>query len=280
MAEPQQIALVRQELPVLQAILQLTAPPGTDTLTLAQQEILYLEQQCLTKPEILQCEVSSIIMAIKGVLKDNLTLDPNAGLIYITTRNVKVGNDWKKMLVAKPTANGIISINRQAGRILDYTFPKVTKNDKGRVIGVSMQILVPSFTESRWQEVEYDESDFRRWMSYSHKENARSYKEGSGKPAPNLDTLNYANKLYTSFNGGIDPEFARSKCVRHGLSRLGTNRNERIIKWNIPNDRVVDPEVDAQGDDENHVTEAEVVNTTINKQPESDQEPEINVNDL
>ena len=73
----------------------------------------------------------------------------------------------------------------------------------------------------RWEVRTFDESDFIRWQIASHKENGRNKEDAS------LEKLNYANPNYTSWKGGIDPEFARAKAIRHGLKKLGTNANEK-----------------------------------------------------
>lgn len=215
--------LLKTELPQLSALLSLNAKPGTDANTIALQEIEYLRTQALTKPDILECMPTTVVMAVKQVLKQNLTLDPYAGLVYIKTRSVKVGAEWKKALEIQPSANGLISIARQCGRLLDIKRPQVAKDEKGKVVGVKCEILLPSFNGTRWEEFEFDESDFRRWQTASHKENGRNKQDASS------ETLNYSNANYTSWLGGIDPEFARAKAIRHSLKKLGTNPNERVM---------------------------------------------------
>lgn len=244
MAQP--LELVRQELPNLQAIIALNARPGTDVATIAQQELLYLEQAAYNTPAILECEPFSVVMAVKSVMKQNLTMDPQAGLVYVKTRNVKVNNEWKKVLEIQPSANGLVSINRQCGRILDYTNPVVTKDAAGKVTGVSMEILRPSYPQPRWEKYQYDESDFAKWRKYSHRDRSRGKQDASDQ------TMNYANALYTSQNGGIDGEMARSKCIRHSLKKLGTNPNEvaAMKVYDVPKQIIVDPEIDAAGMDE------------------------------
>lgn len=243
---PGALTLVKQELPNLQALIALNARPGTDVATIAAQELLYLEQIGMTVPAIYECEPFSVVMAIKSVLKQNLTLDPQSGLVYVKTRNVKVGNDWKKVLDIQPSANGLVSINRQCGRILDYTNPQVTKDAAGKVIEVSMEILRPSYPAPRWEKYTYDEADFAKWRKYSHKD------RGRGKQDANEQTMNYANALYTSQNGGIDGEMARSKCIRHSLKKLGTNPNEvaAMKVYDVPKTVIVDPNIDAAGEDD------------------------------
>lgn len=216
--------IIKPELPTLTAILSLSNDKDAATInTIALQELSYLEQHVLDKPDIINCHPQSIILAVKNALRKNLTLDPSAGLIYIKTRKKEINGQWVLVLDAQETANGLLSYNRQFGRLLDYTNPKISKDASGKVIGVSMRILKPSFPQPRWEDFEYDESDFRRWAIASHKERGRN------KNDANLQTLNYANILYRSWQSGIDPEFARAKCIRHSLKKLGTNPNELAI---------------------------------------------------
>lgn len=216
--------IIKPELPTLTAILSLSNDKDSATInTIALQELSYLEQHVLDKPDLINCHPQSIILAVKNVLRKNLTLDPSAGLIYIKTRKKEINGQWILVLDAQETANGLLSYNRQFGRLLDFTNPKITKDASGKVTGVSMRILKPSYPQPRWEDFEYDESDFKRWMIASHKERGRN------KNDANLQTLNYANHLYRSWQGGIDPEFARAKCVRHSLKKLGTNPNELAI---------------------------------------------------
>jgi hypothetical protein len=254
----QRLEIIRKEIPALEKILALNVRPGTDVATIAMQEIMYLEALTQTKPEILQCTEQSIVLAVRGVMKQNLTLDPYAGLVYTKTRSINIGTQdnkqWVKVLEMQPTANGLISINRQLGRILDYTNPQVKKDAQGKVIGVSMQILKPSYPNPRWETFEFDESDFKRWRIASHKENGRS------KNDADIQKLNYANASYTNFNGGIDPEFARAKCIRHSLKKLGTNPQESNATkiYDVPKERIVDPNKD------------EYIETTYETPPDDD----------
>ncbi len=220
------MALATQELPTLNALVKINTAPGTDASTIALQELDYLQQQAIAKPIIYECVKSlpeTVISGIKYVLKNNLSFDPNAGLVYIKSRNVEIGGQWKKALEVQPSADGLISIARQCGRILDVDRPRVLKDDKGKVVSVIARFLVPSFDVNRkpvaeWREREYDESDFSRWKNASHKENSKNKSDAA--------TKDYSNPNYRSFNGGIDPEFARAKAIRHGLKKLGTNQNE------------------------------------------------------
>lgn len=245
------LELVKQELPTIEAILRLNSRPNTDVSTIAQQELLYLEQIAQTNKAVYECEPFSVVMAVKSVMKQNLTLDPAAGLVYVKSRNVNVAPQgqqaqWKKVLEIMPSANGLISIARQCGRILDYKNPQIIKDSDGKNIGGSMEILKPSPGQPRWETYSFDESDIQRWRMASHKENSRN------KADANATTLNYANPLYTSWKGGIDTEFLRSKLIRHSLKKLGTNPNEQaaVRIYDVPKERVVDPEIDMHANEE------------------------------
>jgi hypothetical protein len=225
--EQKPMELLKESVPEIKAILALNARPGVDVDTMALQELENLRLLAITKPEIMQCMPQSVLLALKMVLKQNLTLDPYAGLIYIKTRNVKVGTDdkgqdvWKKALEIQPSANGLISIARQCGRILDIKRPEVQKDPQsGKVTSVTVEILLPSTPSPRWETFKFDTDDFYRWQRASHKENGRNKKDASA------ETLNYANDNYTNWKGGLDPEFARAKAIRHALKKLGTNQNE------------------------------------------------------
>lgn len=246
--------ILEPEIPTLMAILSLSNETK-DLQTIVVQELTYLEQHALAKPEVMNIvkgtlqQQQTIILAIKSTMRKNLTLDPSAGLVYVKTRKLQINNVWTEVLEIQDTCNGKLSYYRQLGRILDFTRPKVTKNDKGRVIGVSMRLLLPSVLGPRWEDFDYDESDFKRWATYSHKERGRN------KNDADATTLNYANHLYRSWENGIDPEFARAKCINHSLKKLGANPNEGVLmlpKFADDKSNVVDANIaTAEAADEN-----------------------------
>ncbi len=228
------VQLFQAEKKTLAALVSLNAPKGTDVDTIVVQELEYLQYQALLNPVIAQCTPQSIVFAVKKAMRNNLTLDPSAGLVYIKTRDVYIKTpgqqDQKvKVLETQETANGLISVNRQCGSLYEIDGPYVDKDDVGKVIGVWMKILIPSVDEklnpiAKWVEKRFDTSHFMRWRVASHRENSRWKKDGVDDK-----TLNQANASYSNWHGGIDPEFARAKCIRHGLKKLGTNQNEIIM---------------------------------------------------
>lgn len=285
--------IIKPELPAIEALLLLSGNEPTNIQTMALQELSYLEQHISLKPDLMQCTAQSIILAVRNVMRKNLSLDPNAGLVYIKSRNQNIApygqpDKWIKVLEIEETANGIISFNRQFGRVLDYTRPVVTKDNNGKVVGVSMKILLPSYPEPRWEERDFDESDFLRWRKYSHKENKKSFRPNKGKPEPNDETLNYANALYTAWKDGIDPEFARAKCIKHSFKKLGTNPNEIAQRTiHIPKSSpIIDPNIAYAEAEDDNFTPHEEINSTINEQQPSQntnaQSPDIgfNANDI
>ena len=226
--EKQKAALstLKESLPEIKAIMGLHAKNGVNLEALALQELDNLQMIANGKPEIYECMPQSVLLAVKNVLKQNLTLDPYAGLVYVKTRGVKISSNpdvYAKVLEIQPSANGLISIARQCGRILDMKRPEVTYDEKGKVKGCSVEILLPSAgNTTRWEKFSFDESDILRWRRASDKENGR------GKQDVGSENYKYANANYTNWNGGVDPEFARAKAVRHALKKLGTNQNEVI----------------------------------------------------
>lgn len=232
------LAVLQKEKPTLEAITLFNYGPTQDISSIIQNEISFLEGMALTKPDILNCEPISVLMGMKYVLKNNLSLDPNSGLVYTKTRNFRrQDGSYGKVLEIQPTCEGLISIAYQCGKIIDHERPSVKKNDAGKVIEVTFRYMRPSPAGPRWVDISFDESDFNRWRVKSHQENARNKDDAQSK--------DYSNPNYRSFNGGIDPEFARAKAIRHSLKKLGTNANERImvnIKPTIAN--TIAPDVD------------------------------------
>lgn len=255
------LSLLEAQKPTLQALVSLNYPTGVDSASLITQEVEYLRQRAISLPAIFECVPTSVVMAVKSVLKNNLTLDPQAGLVYIKTRNVKVGtpqgDKWVKVLEITESCNGLLSIAYQCGKILDHKNPIVKKDDNGKVIGVEFEYQVST---GRWEKREFDESDIERWKIKSHEENGRK------KDDANKSTLNYANALYSSWKGGVDPEFARAKAIRHGLKKLGTNANEKFaVKIQVPKIKqvVIDEEIEKSAiSDEAQYTEVEELEST------------------
>ena len=215
--------------------------PGVDTMPLVMQELEYLEYKAVFLPEIKDCIPDTIVAAVKSVIKQNLSLDPDAGLVYITTRNVQVGGQWGKALEIHPSPDGKISIARQCGRVLDLEKPYCTFMADGRVDTANIKIQVPGYDEkmqpcTRWELVPLGYKDFDRLRWFSHRDKSRNKQDADAA------TLNYANSLYTSWHGWIDPEFACAKVINAAMKRKGTNASEKRVNI-TPGERFVSPEV-------------------------------------
>lgn len=212
------LILLNESLPTLTKLFLVNMPEGTTDLQAqrkATREVMNMEAIIALKPDLGMCDATSIVLAVKQCIADNLTLAPAAGLVYLYPQKVQVGTDssnakiYKQVMVYDPTAEGRISIARQSGSILDHERPVCKFDHEGKVESVSFTFLVPSYGGARWQTVTFGLSDFEKWKQKS------ASKFGGN-----------ANGNYTSWKGSIDPEFAGSKAIRHALKKLGTNKNE------------------------------------------------------
>lgn len=187
--------------------------PEEMTAAVVAAEVNFLAQRIHLEPALQECSPESLLDCARQAIRDNLSLERTAGLVYIYPQSVNIGTkkqpQWIKVASYQRTPDGIISVCRQTGRILDIKRPKLDLNPNGAVMGGHVEILKPSYPSPRWETVEFDTSDILRWKGFSAKKNR-------GK----------ANHLYSSHQGGIDPEFMRAKIVKHALKKMGTNVNE------------------------------------------------------
>lgn len=281
-AENKGLIILRENVPTLEALIRMNSPAGVSNDAIkakALEELSHFQMLSLQKPDILDCEPLSILLAVKQVIKKNLSLDPSQGLVYTMVGSVK-NKEGKhiKVLETPETANGKISVARQCGRILDLKRPRISYNDNGQCSKIVVEFLVPSIPAPRWEVIEFTEHNFKKWQRASHVKNSRGYKQDSGKPAPDANKMNYANALYTSWNGGIDPEFAATKAIRHSLNKLGTNVNEMPTKGPVSKmEPVISPSAanseaveDKEGEDTKYTTFEEVTSTPAPNLPNTD----------
>lgn len=203
----QSLDLLNQNKPTLAQLALVNMPSGTteeDAQRAALKEISNFEMILQTKPDLGGCTPLSVLLAVKQTICDNLTLAPSAGLVYLIPS--KVGNDW--VATYTPTANGLLSMAYQSGAILDNKRPEIKFNSEGKVESVTVEFLVPSYPQPRWEVITFTEVNFKKWRDASAKKNKGA-----------------ASANYTSWNGGIDPEFAGTKAIRHGLNKRGSNGN-------------------------------------------------------
>lgn len=219
------LTILETNKPTLTQLVLVNMPPGTSIETaqrVALKEISNFEMIAQLKPDLLACKPLSILLAVKQCISDNLTLAPSAGLVYLVPSRVKVGQNgnqdvYEWILTYDPTANGRLSIARQSGRILDNKRPVIVYDGEGKVESVTVEFLVPSHPSPRWEVITFGKTHFQKWKAASEKKNKGA-----------------ANGNYTSWNGGIDPEFAGTKAIRHGLAKLGTNMNESARSMSGP----------------------------------------------
>ena len=135
--------------------------------------------------------------------------------MYLVPGRVKVGQNgnqdvYEWVVKYDPTANGRLSMAFQSGAILDVKRPSFTFDAAGKLETVTVEFLVPSFPSPRWEQITFGEMHFTKWRNASAAKNKGA-----------------ANMNYSSWMGGIDPEFASTKAIRHGLSKRGSNLNSK-----------------------------------------------------
>lgn len=224
------LTLLQENKPTLAQLILVSMPKGStieEATNVAIKEISNYEMLLSMKPELKVCNPRSVLHAVKQCISDGLTLNQSAGLVYLLPTKVKVGQngnqdvyDWA--LSYDPTANGRLSIAYQSGSILDHKRPTFTFDESGKVDTVTFEFLVPSYKEPRWEIVTFGKMHFEKWMNASAKKNKGS-----------------ANMNYTSWRGGIDPEFAATKAIRHGLAKRGTNLNGK--RYQMPEGKYMAP---------------------------------------
>lgn len=266
------LALLNEQKPTLAQLVLVTMPKGStieEATNVAIKEISNFEALLSTNPALKACNPKSVVHAVKQCINDGLTLSQSAGLVYLLPTKVKVGQngnqdvyDWA--LSYDPTANGRLSIAYQSGSILDHKRPTYTFDEAtGKLKTVTFEYLVPSYGQPRWEVCVFDQRYFEKWMAASANKNKGS-----------------ANKNYTSYKGGIDPEFAATKAIRHGLGKRGTNLNGKRYqmpegKYAAPIEVAVNESKDEVLMDEYlmtehgkvNVTTAEIIEETNNNNP-------------
>lgn len=256
------LAILEKELPTL-ARLALSHMPGKTTEEaeqIALREIANYSMLEQMNSSLKPCTALSKLLLVKQVINDNLSLSQSAGLVYVVPSRVKVGQNgnqdiYEWVVTYDPTSNGRLSIAYQAGTILDHERPQIKFDGSGQVESVTWKYLLNVKPAGRWESVTFDKTSFGKWQRAS--------------AAKNKGT---ANANYTSWNDGIDPEFAGTKSIRHGLKKLGTNINapkaflpsDAPIKYE-PVENVMKEAVEEVGHElvstEYHVTTHEIINT-------------------
>lgn len=237
------ITILHENKPTLAQLAMVNLPSGTteeEAQRVALKEISNFDMILQTKPDLAGCTQLSILLAVKQTICDNLTLAPSAGLVYLIPS--KVNNDW--VATYMPTANGLLSMAYQSGAILDNKRPVVTFNSEGKVDSVTVEFLVPSYPQPRWEVIVFTEVHFKKWRDASTKKN-------NGK----------TNANYTSWNGGIDPEFAGTKAIKHGLNKRGSNGN---APRKTDNGSIKFEPIENIGKEATEFAAVEVISSTVN----------------
>jgi len=236
------LTIVSKQIPSLVKVAKVVFPKWNDEQAenYVLSELSFLKERIENDYGLAECTEESLIQCFKKSMRDNVTLNKSANLVYIQPQSVKVNGQYVKVAYYSLTPEGKISVVRQSGMIIDITRPKLLKNADGKVIGGEIELLKPSYPKPRWELIEFDESDIERWKKYSHVKNSKGEEKKDS-------SLKNANALYFSgVAGGIDSEFMRSKIIKHALGKgLGTNKNESLVeKNNAPILDIIEEEIE------------------------------------
>jgi len=200
-----------------------------------EQELYNLEYRMMYKPELAECDKASFMFAMRKVIKDGLSFDISDDHVYLMPLNVKQPDGkYKKIIEVKYTASGNLKKAYIDGLIVDHKTPIVTYTD-----GENPKVKEVSFSVKKhsgeWEQFVFGELFFSKLRRASHK------KHGASKNDADMNKLNYANANYTSFNGCIDPEFAATKAINHGLHKLrGIGYYDKKDVTNTPSEPVIE----------------------------------------
>lgn len=236
---------IAKEVPSLIKVAKVVFPKWDDEQAenYVVSELSFLRERIENDYGLAECTTESLVQCFKKAMRDNVSLNKSANLVYIQPQGLKKNGQWTKVATYSLTAEGKISVVRQSGMLIDITRPKLFKNAEGKVIGGEIELLKPSYPKPRWECIDFDESDINRWKRSSHLQKAKTDEEKADK------SFSKANALYfTGVAGGIDSEFMRAKIIKHALAKgLGTNVNESVAKnQNTPVLDVVDSDIDEE----------------------------------
>ena len=183
-----------------------------------QQEVINFQEHCIYNNELANCDPQSVLFGIRKVIGANLSLDRAKGHTYLTPEGIKQADgSYKKVLKVEYQAEGMLVLHYNAGTIIDHKRPQIEYNEKGKVVSVKWEYKL---SNGRWESAQLLEMHFEKLRKASHVKNGRN------KNDADLNKMNYANPNYTSFSGGIDPEFASAKCIKHALKKMALDRNK------------------------------------------------------
>jgi len=184
--------------------------------------------------ELKQCSKLSLYGAFLDIAINGLSLDNTSKpLCYLMSRNAKSkdaqGRDiWEKRAYIKVSPNGEIYYRKRSGQIKNADNPQIVwegdtirvgLNAFGKHIVKEHERLIPRKANAKilggYIRIERHDGSYEcLWMDISETERLREYSNRNNKGTSEDDK---SNKLYTSFNGQIDPGFFEAKITRHAF---------------------------------------------------------------
>lgn len=185
--------------------------------SLAEKEAWHLSQLMTDSQDLAQANPSSLLMELRKIPLQGVSLDPALKLAYLIVQDKSKGVVRLEITgrgkAVQAIAQNIIK-NLDCAIIYEGDTTQMGSDnllrvipafkDKAKVTGGILTITWPD--GSKTQEI-YRQSHIDSWQSRSAKRN------GSRG----------ANMNYTSFNGGMEPGFLASKMLKHKLDRIGIN---------------------------------------------------------
>jgi recombinational DNA repair protein RecT len=207
---------------------------GTNGEAIYQKERFNYEKMLQENSILQECTKLSLYGAFLDISVNGLSLDTTSRpLCYLMTRNFRVkgqnGQDtWEKRAYIKVSPLGEILYRKRTGQIKNADNPQIVYegdtirvglNPQGKHIVKEHERLIPRKPNARilggYMRIERHDGTFEcTWMDVSETERLREY---SNKNNRGTDTDDKSNKLYTSYNGQIDPGFFEAKIVRHAF---------------------------------------------------------------
>lgn len=233
---------------------------------LAEKEAYHLAQMMSDNEDLANMPIGALIMEIRKIPLQGVTLDPTLKLAYLLIQDKGKGKvsleiTGRGKAVQAMAQNIIKSVNAEVifegDEIISHNgllkiVPKM--NSTAKVCG---GILTITWNDERVTQDVFRQSHIDSWK-------ARSAKRFKGT----------ANMNYSSFNGGMEPGFLQSKMLKHKLDRIGINpfpgayrklRKEQIE--NLPDEIladdgvvVVEPETKAESVEEQEHEELDFTN--------------------
>lgn len=189
-----------------------------------------------------ECTKLSLYGAFMEIAETGLSFSTvSKPLCYVMTRNVKVSKpdgsvNWEKRAYVKASPVGEIFIRKREGQIKNADNPVIVWEGDTIAVGLDSQMkrvikkhetLIPRKENAKilggYIRIERLDGSFEcLWMDISEVQRLKDY---SNKQNRGSDSEDKSNKLYTSYNGQIDPGFFEAKIIKNAFDSYPAVKN-------------------------------------------------------